>query len=1091
MPISRYSVRRFHSIVVILFTILTGTASAIGGLDVDGNGKSQILLRNSNGQSMLGRWTNNALVFTPTADPGPAFRLLGAADFNGNGKSDLAFQDMTQGESGDVRIWTDGTSTNNVLLRSVKRTWDVQVVGDLDGDGYADLVWRYVAPDSPDTGVSYIWFTNGTSVTQVRKRGGAPLNWRLLGAADLNGDGAADMIYISPDGSIRALMATTGRTCANLAAGSLPLGDYEVVKLGDFTGNRLGEILIRNRSSGQVLMMQLDATGATLPPPTANPDDRNASCTATPLTAAVTTYIFANANPTWRYYAAGDLDGDGRTDIIWLRPDGGLTVWLMKAIGKVPSAPTVIDNAGTAPVGHEVIQVLPSETLNGTGSQSIRFSGIYPEQATLPFITKGGEQFTANGAFVGWAKLMVAPTTPASTVRAAATQLGARLISQSPSLGLYVFDAGLGRESAFLSAMYSFSWVVEGSAVIPSARGANYTLDFDSAATGNNCRDNHGTIVTNIANRRNGAFTLETPTGNAQNPVDVADQVLAKLKSVATGERQVINISLNIDPFGLPPFTQLGGPSRNTDGLCVAAGCAVVGLCTSTCRQSVTRHWTFQQYVLLWDFFSAMEQVSISSPAKADQSLITIIAGNSGWELDGGLNALRNEFPNALKRIVIVGGTDHNGAKSTDFNHLADDSSGSMVYACAKGVVNTAFPVSCGGTSFAGPEVASVLDAVWRRYPSLTSEQIYASLKEALNARQPPTAVIPQDDSCWTSSNFIDEVLVIAANKLPPPPLCIGYLYFDWMACQPNNIQTRNILSRNPANCMGGALPETTRSCVYVPSGCQYSLSNTGTSIPNSGGIGRISVSTTPGCSWKAESSDPFWLSILTGAIGGGSDVVSWSASANVAPVTRMASITVSGLLSGMNFVQVTNFIQDAACSFTLSAASAIPAAGGAGSISLTASAPSCAWTAVSDSLWLTVGTGSSMGNGVINFIASANPSSSSRSGSIAVGGQSVQVTQAGVTTPPSSCTVTGIRFTSNPTLFGFINGAITPPLDNISISCSWQGNLGSSSIRQITTNPNGSFSCASSDVASWADSSFTVTAAVTACTNVSVSITR
>ena len=142
MPISRYSVRRFHSIVVILFTILTGTASAIGGIDVDGNGKSQILLRNSNGQSMLGRWTNNALVFTPTADPGPAFRLLGAADFNGNGKSDLAFQDLTQGESGDVRIWTDGASTNNVLLRSVKRTWDVQVVGDLDGDGYADLVWR-------------------------------------------------------------------------------------------------------------------------------------------------------------------------------------------------------------------------------------------------------------------------------------------------------------------------------------------------------------------------------------------------------------------------------------------------------------------------------------------------------------------------------------------------------------------------------------------------------------------------------------------------------------------------------------------------------------------------------------------------------------------------------------------------------------------------------------------------------------------------------------------------------------------------------------------------------------------------------------
>jgi len=60
-----------------------------------------------------------------------------------------------------------------------------------------------------DTGVYYVWFIdagNPANPLQVRKRGGAPLNWTLLGAADLNYDFVADMIYIGPQNQIKALM---------------------------------------------------------------------------------------------------------------------------------------------------------------------------------------------------------------------------------------------------------------------------------------------------------------------------------------------------------------------------------------------------------------------------------------------------------------------------------------------------------------------------------------------------------------------------------------------------------------------------------------------------------------------------------------------------------------------------------------------------------------------------------------------------------------------------------------------------------------------------------------------------------------------
>ncbi len=1250
----------------LLFAILVMTVSAAGaGVDLDGDGKSEIVMRSATGQLLTGRLVNNQFQFAPKADPGTNFRLLGIADFDGNGKSDLAYQNMKQGVTGEVHVWPDFVSTNDFLLRSVKTSWDVQAVGDLDGDGYADLVWRYLGftADRPDdTGVSYIWFTNGRSVTQVRKRGGAPLNWQLIGAMDFNGDGAADMVYVSPDRQIRLLMATPNRTCANVSAGTIPLG-FSVVKLGDFTGNRLGEIVIRNAETGQVWMMQIDATGLTLPAPTANPDDPNASCTPSALSATTSLYIFANAPPTWQFFAAGDLNGDGRTDIVWLLPDGSLAVWLMNAVGKAPTV-TMLDNAGVAPGGYAAMEVHAAQTSNGMGSSqsgSFRFFGTYPEQGNVDFIVKGGEQFTVTGAYLGWVQLKVAPTTTAGTVRAAANQLGGRIISQTPRLGLYLLDVGLGRESTFLSAMYAFPWVTEGSAATPNVRGANFTIDFDSASAGGNCEDKHGTIVTNIANRRGGAFLLESPAGLAKNSNEVADQLWEKLIAVPSGEKQVINISLNVDPFGSPPFTLPGGPRRDMTGLCIAAHCDFIGLCTSTCRQRVTRFWTFQQRWLLSGFFEAMEQISLQSPEKADQSLVTIIAGNNGWELDEVMNQLRTTFPNVFKRIVIVGGTD-SGVKDITFNHLVNDTSGSMVYACANRVTNSAFTGTCNGTSFAGPEVASVLDLVWRRYPSLTSEQIRASLSEALSARQPPTAVIPQDDSCWTSADFIEEILVIAAKKLPPPALCVGFQYFDWMPCLPDNTQIRNILSRNPPNCVGGALPDTIRTCTYVPLSCQYSLSNTGTSIPSGGGSGRISVSTTIGCSWMA-ATDPgvAWLTILTGATGVGSDVVSWSASGNPGSAPRSAAITVRGLFSGQNFVQATNFIQAGAatCSFTVSTASDIPATGGAGSVAVISSAPNCGWVATSDSSWLNVVTGSGTGSGQISFTTTANPNASPRTGLITVGGQTVAVTQAGscsysvtptmfsftsrsgagtvlvdttATCPwlaasnvpwihgvlptsyigpggvtffygdlgvdntvqrtgtltiagktvtviqegnictysvtlssqsfsatggagtatistlagcpwtaaggafidvgstsgtgsgtiafavmPNStsstrsgtitiqgqsftitqagttptCTVSSIAFTSNPSGFGAINGAITPALSGVPITCTWLGSLGSTTTRNTTTASNGSFTCsADSAVAFWSDPSITITAAVTACGNVSVSRT-
>ncbi len=339
--------------------VLARTAPAIpslarrGGIDLTGTCRSSVLVRSTAPELREGKLVGTQMLFSRINDPGAAFRLVGVTDFDGNGKSDLAFQNMTSpGEFGEVRSWTDFNSSIDRRIRDVKRVWDVQGVGDLDGTGggIGDLVWRYVVSNSPDTGVSYIWFTNGTNPPVVRKRGGAPLDWKLLGAVDINEDSAADMVYVSPASQIRVLMATADRTCANLSGGTVPAG-FTALKFADFTGARRGDILIRNLANGQTALLNLNATGLPLPPYTANPDDPNASCTSSTLTVTTTTLAMPVSDPSWQFYAAGDYNGDGVFDILWLRPDGSLTLWLMNTNG---AAPTVIQNAGIAPAGFTV-----------------------------------------------------------------------------------------------------------------------------------------------------------------------------------------------------------------------------------------------------------------------------------------------------------------------------------------------------------------------------------------------------------------------------------------------------------------------------------------------------------------------------------------------------------------------------------------------------------------------------------------------------------------------------------------------------------------------------------------------------------------
>jgi hypothetical protein len=68
--------------------------------------------------------------------------------------------------------------------------WVIQGVGDFNGDGNADILWR-----NSTTGEVYIWLMNGTTFTSSGSLGYVSSDWSIAGVGDFNGDGKADILW--------------------------------------------------------------------------------------------------------------------------------------------------------------------------------------------------------------------------------------------------------------------------------------------------------------------------------------------------------------------------------------------------------------------------------------------------------------------------------------------------------------------------------------------------------------------------------------------------------------------------------------------------------------------------------------------------------------------------------------------------------------------------------------------------------------------------------------------------------------------------------------------------------------------------------
>jgi len=258
---------------------------------------------------------------------GGGFAIV-AADFNGDGKLDLAVAD--QG-NGDVAIFTgngSGGFTGPVTI-TVGNSPESLAVGDFNGDGKPDLAVANTADDTVwillNNGSGSMVHTNTLSLAT----GAGPF---AVAAGDFNGDGRLDVVAADGGTNDVTVFLSNGTggfgTGTTYTVGTGSFNTPDSIAVGDFNGDGVSDLLVGNSGDGSVSLLLGNGSGGF----------------AAPARTSVGSGV--NSNP--YYVIAGDFNGDGKLDAaVANNADGTVSVLIGNGSGGF-AAPVNYGSGSTA-----------------------------------------------------------------------------------------------------------------------------------------------------------------------------------------------------------------------------------------------------------------------------------------------------------------------------------------------------------------------------------------------------------------------------------------------------------------------------------------------------------------------------------------------------------------------------------------------------------------------------------------------------------------------------------------------------------------------------------------------------------------------
>jgi hypothetical protein len=205
--------------------------------DIDNDGTTNIIFYNSGNNAII-KWdiADGAFVSQTNLGAGPSgFEFSGTGDMNGDGTSDIVWVNPTNKQ---VRVWkmADGAVAKDQYIGDMTDTYSVAGILDIDGDGDDDILW------SEPTNVYVVKWTfksnpAGNPVLDVWAglRAFGNTEFTIQGVGDIDGDGDDDAIWRHQSAGFISVWTFENADIASwYGEGAYQNTDFVMTGVGDF-----------------------------------------------------------------------------------------------------------------------------------------------------------------------------------------------------------------------------------------------------------------------------------------------------------------------------------------------------------------------------------------------------------------------------------------------------------------------------------------------------------------------------------------------------------------------------------------------------------------------------------------------------------------------------------------------------------------------------------------------------------------------------------------------------------------------------------------------------------------------------------------
>lgn len=240
--------------------------------------------------------------------------------------SDLAA--WKNSETGEIKLWKLLPGNAEPIVKSLPpagKDWQAIAFADVNGDGEADVIWHDPA------GQVAVWLLRDGTVKQQGVVSSTGAGWNLVAFGDLNNDGKQDLVWHNKVDSILGMWLMDGVVLKSSTSKPDGGADWRLAGVGNFDSDRGGDLLWAGKDGQLIAWQSGDSTK--------------------PIR------LSRQAPADWQLVDLLDLEGDGFTDLIWLKPETGQVAgWKFNEGGEIAdlSLPSVAQGwslvAGIAPV---------------------------------------------------------------------------------------------------------------------------------------------------------------------------------------------------------------------------------------------------------------------------------------------------------------------------------------------------------------------------------------------------------------------------------------------------------------------------------------------------------------------------------------------------------------------------------------------------------------------------------------------------------------------------------------------------------------------------------------------------------------------